>query len=71
MKEILEYDGIIAIMCLCTYEFLGYNLTIVHLCEHMMCNIDAISRRFGPLVALHIRTAAIISSEDRSRRPTA
>ena len=43
---------------------------IVHICERMMRDVDAISRRFGHLVALHMCTTALLSAEDRSRRPT-
>ena len=37
----------------------------------MMIDVDAISRRFGHLVALHIHTTALLSAEDRSRHPAA
>ena len=69
MKEILEYDGEIHMICRWAQELLGYHYIIIHRCERMMKDVDAISRRFGPSIAAHIRAAALFITLDRQRRP--
>ena len=67
MKEILEYNGNISMVCFWAQELLGYYFSILHRSKSMMGDVDAISRRFGPLIAFHIRTALLLSNDYRDR----
>ena len=71
VKEILEYDGEIHMICRWAQELLGYHYSIIHRCERMMKYVDSISRRFGPAIAVYIRAAALLITVDRQRRPLA
>ena len=51
VKEALEYDGNISMVCRWAQELLGYHFTVLHRSKHMMRDVDALTRRFGPLVA--------------------
>lgn len=71
MKEILEYDGVIYMICRWAQDLLGYHYSIIHRCERMMKDADAISRRFGPAIAAYIQAAALLITLDRQQRPAA
>ena len=71
MKKLLEYDGEIHMICRWAQELLGYHYSIIHRCARMMRDIDVISRRFGPSIGLHIRTASLLASFDREKQPSA
>ena len=71
VKELLEYDGDIAMISRWAQELLGYHFTVIHRSARMMRDVDAITRRFGPMIARHMMIAAILSARDREKRPAA
>ena len=52
-----------------TQELLGYHFSILHQSDRMMRDVDTISRRFGPLISVYIRTALVLSDTDRHNIP--
>ena len=71
MKELLEYDGSISMISRWAQELLGYHFTVIHRSARMMRDVDAFSRRFGPMIARHMMIATILSARDRMKRPEA
>ena len=71
VKEILEYEGTISQICRWAQELLGYQFTVVHRSYKMMMDVDALSRRFGPLIAQHCAIAYMLHSVDVGNRPHA
>ena len=71
VKEILEYDGNISMVCRWAQELLGYHFTVLHRSKHMMRDVDALTRRFGPLVAQYMMIAAVLNDLDKIARPVA
>ena len=71
VKEILDYDGNISMVCRWAQELLGYHFTVLHRSKHMMRDVDALTRRFGPLIVQHMNTAAVLCHLDRDNRPAA
>ena len=71
IKEVLEYDGSISMICRWAQELLGYQFTVVHRCNRMMADVDALTRRFGPLIATHCCIAGILHKTDITARPLA
>ena len=51
MTEILDYEGPIPMIGYWAQELLGYHFTVVHRSSRMMVDVDALSRRYGPLIA--------------------
>ena len=68
VKEILEYEGDISQICRWAQELLGYQFTIVHRSYKMMMDVDALSGRFEPLIALHCSIANILHGVDIKNR---
>ena len=52
-------------------ELLGYHFTVIHRPARMMRDVDAITRRFGPMIARHMIIALILSARDKATRPDA
>ena len=52
-------------------ELLGYHVTIVHISNKMMVDIDALTWLFVHLISRHIYIAALLSSRDCPKRPRA
>ena len=52
-------------------ELLGYHFTVLHRPQSMMVDVDALTRRFGPLIAHHCFIASYLHHRDRTLRPTA
>ena len=71
IKMFLEYEGNISQICRWAQELFGYQFTIVHRSYKMMMDIDALSRRFGPLIVLHCSIANILLGVDIKNRPGA
>ena len=71
MKELLEYDGSISMISRWAQELLGYHFTVIHRPARMMRDVDAITRRFGPMIARHMIIALILSARDKATRPDA
>ena len=65
MKEILEYNGEIHMICRWAHELLGYHYSIINGCARMMRDVDAIPRRFSSSIGSHIRIASLLTSFDR------
>ena len=58
-------------ICRWAQELLGYHFTVLHRSQSMMRDVDALSRRFGPLIVQHINTADILHDIDNSNRQQA
>jgi len=71
MKELLEYDGSIAMISRWAQELLGCHFTVIHRPARMMRDVDGLTRRFGPLITRHIMIASILAARDRLNRPSA
>ena len=71
VKEVLEYDGTIPMICRWAQELLGYQFTCIHRNAKMMTDVDALSRRFGPLIATHCLVAQILHGRSKSAMPLA
>ena len=71
VKEILEYDGPIHQVCRWAQELLGYFFHIVHRPARMMADVDAFTRRYGPLIASYLLRAYTMDADSRTQRPAA
>ena len=71
VQEILEYDGTIPMICRWSQELLGYDFVVIHRNNRMMVDVDALTRRFGKLVAKHMMIAAYLTDKDKTARPKA
>ena len=71
IKEVLEYSGTIPMVCRWAQELLGYQFTVVHRSNRMMVDVDALTRRYGPLIAMHCMVATILRQRDFKLKPLA
>ena len=71
IKEILDHDGPIAIICRWVQEFLGYHFSILHQLERMMIGVDVLSRRLGPIVAHNLCAPILFHKIGVDKRPLA
>ena len=71
VREVLEYDGTIHMICRWAQELLGYDFTCIHRCARMMADVDALTRRFGSLISTHCVIASVLSTQDRLCKPSA
>jgi hypothetical protein len=69
VKEILEYDGPIHQVRRWAQELLGYSFHIVHRPARMMADVDAFTRRHGPLITSYLRSAVAMDADCRAERP--
>ena len=65
MKNILEYDDNISIVCHWAQGIVWYHFNIIHGSKRMMLDVDTISCRFGPLISQHIHISTILLIDDR------
>jgi len=71
IKEILDYDGPIAMIYRWAQELLGYHFSILHRLARMMIDVDGLSRRLGAIIPQHLCVAALFHKIDRAKRPLA
>ena len=71
IKKILEYEGTISQVCQWAQELLGYQFMVIHRSYKMMIDVDALSKKVGPLIALHCGTAYVLHGIDVKNRPDA
>ena len=64
VKEILEYNGSSHQLRRWCQELMGYNFAIIHRKVRMMRDVDALSRRFGKAITLHVMQAHLMRSRD-------
>ena len=69
IKEILEYNGNIPLICHWAQELLSSQFSVIHRSHRMMANMDALTRRFDPLITSHHRIAHILHIRDIKDRP--
>ena len=67
----LEYEGSIPMICRRAQELLGYQFSVIHRHKRMMTDVDALTRRFGPLIATHCCISVILHNRDKTIRPLA
>ena len=60
VKEILDYDINISMVCLWDQELLGYYFTVVHRPNIIMLDVDSLSRRYGKLIATHVGVSSVL-----------
>ena len=66
VKEILEYDGPIHQVRRWAQELLGYSFHVVHRPARMMADVDAFTRRFGPLITSYLVRAFRMNTANRA-----
>jgi len=71
MKELLVYNGSIAMINRWAQELLGYHFTVIHRPACMMRDVNGLTRQFGPLITRHIMIASILAARDHLNRPSA
>ena len=71
IKEILEYDGCIPMICRWDQELLGHQFNVSHRNKRMMADADALTRRFGTLITTHCSIANVLRLRDQQHRPSA
>ena len=71
IKEILEYIGDSHQLRRWCQELMGYDFSVIHRCELMMRDVDALTRRFGKAVTLYCMQAYLMRSRDKPSRPLA
>ena len=71
IKEVLEYDGTISMVCRWAQELLGYHYTCLHRPARMMVDVDGLTRRFGPALTNYMCVAGLLHSVDVKKRPNA
>ena len=64
IKEVLEYSDTIPMVCRWVQELLGYQFTVVHRSNRIMVDVDSLTRRYGPLIAMHCMVATILRQRD-------
>ena len=52
-------------------ELLGYNFYLMHILNQMMCDFDALSRRYRKLIVAHLCISNILHDQDKRHRPQA
>ena len=68
IKEVLEYDGTISIVCRWEQELLGYHYTCLHWPARMMVDVNGLTRRFGPVLTNYMCVAVLLHSVDVKKR---
>ena len=71
IKEILEHDGSIPMICQWAQEFLGYQFSVTHHHNQMMVDVEALTCLFGKLIATYCCIAHAFSKRDKKIRPNA
>ena len=51
-------------VCRWAQELLGHQFTVVHRSNRMMVDVDSLTRRYGPLIAMHCMVATILRQRD-------
>ena len=69
--NILTYDGPVHALRRWLQELLVYSFTCLHRPNSMMADVDALSRRYDPLVAEYTAFAAMYRTTDTRTRPAA
>ena len=52
-------------------ELLGYTFAVVHRPNRIMCDVDALSRRYRKLIVAHLCISNILHDHDELHRPQA
>ena len=61
IKETLEYDESISMICRWAQELLCYQFSLIHHHNQMIVDVDAFTRYFGKLIATHCCIAHVLS----------
>ena len=56
-------------ICCWAQEFWGYQFSVVYRNQRMMADVDALTRRFVPIIATHCLVADILHKRDDELRP--
>ena len=67
----MEYDGSIRMICRWAQELVGYQFSMIHRNKLMMNDVDALTRRFGLLIATHCYIAGMLHRRDITQQPIA
>ena len=71
IKEILDYNGPITMICSWAQEIFAYNFSIFHCCARMIIDVDGLTRWFGSVIAEHPYVAILLHKYDVLKRPDA
>ena len=69
IKEVLEYDGTISMICRWAQDFLGYQYTCLHCPAWMMVDVDGLTRYFSSIITNHMCVAALLHCVDVEKLP--
>ena len=58
-------------ICCWVQELLAYQYSVIHLNKRMTTDVDALTRRFEPLISSHCCIAELLHRRDVARRPLA
>ena len=58
-------------VCRWAQELLGYQFMVVHRHNHMMVDVDALTRRYGPLITMDCMVSTILHHRDIQHKPLA
>ena len=70
IKDILEYNGEIAVVTCWAQELLGYHFSVIHMPARMMMDMNGLTRRFNSLSSKYAHIALLLSSVDHKDRPS-
>ena len=71
IREILEYECTISMICWWAQELLGYNFSIINHPARMMVDVAELSWKFGHTLAQYLCTAVLLHKVDVAKRPDA
>ena len=71
IKEVLYYSGTIPMVYRWAQEILGYQFTVVYRSNRMMVDVDSLTRRYSPLIAIHCMVATILGQRYLTLKPLA
>ena len=71
IKEVLEHNGTIPMVCRWVQELLYYQFTVVHRFNGMMIDVDSLTQFYGPFIAIHCMVSTILHRRDITAKPSA
>ena len=71
VKEVLKYNGTIPLVCRWAQGLLGYQFTMIHRPNRMIADVDSLTRRYGPLIAMYCMVSSILHQRDTVTHPLA
>ena len=70
MKEILEYNGEIAMVKFWVQELSGYHFSVIHRPARMVIDVDGLKHRFNTLSSQHAHIVLLLLIVNRKACPS-